>query len=430
MRLFLSLILIILVDTTIIKSQDLQTDELNFWIQTNGPVGEQIKALTINLDNDIFAGSWISSGQVFRSFDDGDTWMQVTNWTPQNQVWALIVNPAQHIFAGTNGGAGIYCSKDNGDTWQSANNGLTNNHVNDLAISINGHIFAATDYGMFRSTDTGTTWIEINNGLPASDNIVYTVNVDKYGTIFIGTFGNGIYRSTDNGDNWVQKNNGLIHYFINSITISESDIVFAGPDDGQAIFRSTNNGDTWEPFNNGLPSWNVSYVLVVNTDGTVFAGGNTCGVYRSTDDGQTWEEFNSGLTNLSVYSLAINKNNYLFAGTGGDGVFRTTKSTTSIITGSTFLPKSLILEQNYPNPFNSVTYIQYFLPRESKVSLNIYNLVGQKVKRLINEVQRPGWKSISWGGTNSYGKEVSSGFYIYKIEAEGIIKSQRMLLLK
>lgn len=430
MKWSIPIIMIILIENVLVIAHESVTGELNDWIQTNGPAGERIKALAINNDNTIFAGSWVTSGQIFRSRDNGDTWVQVTNWVPPNSVWTLIVNQTQHIFAGTNGGAGIYRSTDNGESWQPANNGLTNQSVNDLTINDNNDIFAATDHGMLRSTDNGNTWIEINNGLPVSNNIVYAVSVDKNGTVFIGTFGNGIYRSTNNGDHWEQKNNGLVHYFINSIAITEDNIIFAGPDDGQAIFRSTDNGDSWESLNNGLPGWNVSYVLIVNFGGTVFAGGNTSGVYKSVDNGQTWQEYNSGLSNLFVYSLAVNEADFLFAGTGGDGVFRTAQSTTSINPNSGFNPNNFILEQNYPNPFNSGTVIQYALPKTSKISLTIYNLTGQKVKSLLNEVQPPGWKNIRWDGTDSYGKEVSSGLYIYQIKAEGVIKSRKMLLLK
>ena len=85
------------------------------------------------------------------------------------------------------------------------------------------------------------------------------------------------------------------------------------------------------------------------------------------------------------------------------------------------------LYQNYPNPFNPSTTISYDLVKESKVELNIFNLLGQKVKTLVNEVQNTGKKSVMWNGENSSGGTVSSGIYFYNINVGDWTQIRKMI---
>jgi hypothetical protein len=91
---------------------------------------------------------------------------------------------------------------------------------------------------------------------------------------------------------------------------------------------------------------------------------------------------------------------------------------------------SFSLKQNFPNPFNSETIIEYFLPTESRVRITVYNILGQKVKTLLDRRERAGRKRVAWDGKNETGNEVSSGIYFYRIEAGEFKKTKRMLLLK
>jgi hypothetical protein len=95
-----------------------------------------------------------------------------------------------------------------------------------------------------------------------------------------------------------------------------------------------------------------------------------------------------------------------------------------------FLPVTHNLFQNYPNPFNPSTIISYSIPNVSFVSLKIYDILGREVKTLINSEQNIGIHNIQWNGDNNYGNKVSSGIYLYKIEAGDFIMTKKMLLLK
>ncbi|HEX9973476.1 MAG TPA: T9SS type A sorting domain-containing protein [bacterium] len=92
-------------------------------------------------------------------------------------------------------------------------------------------------------------------------------------------------------------------------------------------------------------------------------------------------------------------------------------------------PTSWQLGQNYPNPFNSVTLIDYAVPEASHVKLMIYNLVGQKLITLVDEIKQPGYYRASWNGFDDRKRFVGSGVYIYKIEAGKYEATKKMVLL-
>lgn len=95
-----------------------------------------------------------------------------------------------------------------------------------------------------------------------------------------------------------------------------------------------------------------------------------------------------------------------------------------------FVPLSYELRQNYPNPFNAETRISYTLKFRGMTSLMIYNLLGQQVKILVNEVQDPGGYSLSWDGTDEAGQRVPSGVYLCRLESGGFVGCKKIILLK
>ncbi len=89
------------------------------------------------------------------------------------------------------------------------------------------------------------------------------------------------------------------------------------------------------------------------------------------------------------------------------------------------LPATFGLEQNYPNPFNPTTSIRYALPEESRVIINIYDILGRKVETLIDIQQQAGYYDITWNSSDK-----TSGIYFARIEAGDFSKSIKMILLK
>ena len=93
-------------------------------------------------------------------------------------------------------------------------------------------------------------------------------------------------------------------------------------------------------------------------------------------------------------------------------------------------PQKFRLQQNYPNPFNPVTTIQYELPKATQVTLEIYNMLGQRVRTLIQAKQAQGIHRVKWDGTNDSGQAMPSGVYIYRLKSKDFTTSRRMLLVR
>ncbi len=94
------------------------------------------------------------------------------------------------------------------------------------------------------------------------------------------------------------------------------------------------------------------------------------------------------------------------------------------------IPTKFELYQNYPNPFNPSTVVEYALPEASHVKIEIFNLVGQKIKTLVDTYLDAGRYRIHWDGTDDNGIKVSSGVYIYRLVAGKNVIARKMMLLK
>jgi len=94
------------------------------------------------------------------------------------------------------------------------------------------------------------------------------------------------------------------------------------------------------------------------------------------------------------------------------------------------LPREFSLSQNYPNPFNPTTEIEYALPVDCQVKLEVYNLLGQVVRTLVDGGQTAGYKSVRWDGRDDWGREIASGVYFYRISTGGFRLVRKMVLLR
>ncbi|MBC8488756.1 MAG: T9SS type A sorting domain-containing protein [Bacteroidetes bacterium] len=129
---------------------------------------------------------------------------------------------------------------------------------------------------------------------------------------------------------------------------------------------------------------------------------------------------------------------YWFFNNGKDGYFNTWSSSSSngtfylfkrdgavYVQGNVSTPSNFILYQNYPNPFNPVTTIEFDIASNTHVDLNIYDVLGRKVKNLVNENLSPGSYKMKWNGS-----ELNSGIYFYKLKTEKYSEVRSMVLVK
>jgi hypothetical protein len=93
-------------------------------------------------------------------------------------------------------------------------------------------------------------------------------------------------------------------------------------------------------------------------------------------------------------------------------------------------PELFELYQNFPNPFNNQTVIKYHLPKETDVSLVIYNILGQRIRTLVREEKQSGWVKVIWDGKDDQGRDLGSGIYFYRLQAGESSQIKKMVLLK
>ena len=93
------------------------------------------------------------------------------------------------------------------------------------------------------------------------------------------------------------------------------------------------------------------------------------------------------------------------------------------------VPTDWNLAQNFPNPFNMTTRIEYSLPKASDVTIAIYNIRGQMVRTLMQAHQSPGRHFVGWNGCDDFGRQVGTGIYIYRLEAQGHFSDAKKLLI-
>ncbi|MBL7994242.1 choice-of-anchor B family protein [bacterium] len=127
-------------------------------------------------------------------------------------------------------------------------------------------------------------------------------------------------------------------------------------------------------------------------------------------------------------SLVLPKYNKVVANVNKLGVFKVDEDYE--MTAHNLVVKSYNLKQNYPNPFNPSTTIEYDMPEDGRLSIVVYNLLGQKVRTLYDAQRSAGRYTVIWDGRHDNGREAASGIYLYRLQTKNFIQTKRMLFIK
>jgi hypothetical protein len=203
---------------------------------------------------------------------------------------------------------------------------------------------------------------------------------------------------------------------------------------------------TWNaaPGGPGVTASAISFVdvnnYISNRDPIAYvtAGGL---IYKSDDLGFFVVDHMQGNTynHIAMATAEVGGNPWLVGYAVGDNGTLTKYTelliTTDVKQTSEVTPARFALIQNYPNPFNPSTSIAYDLASQATVTLRIYNVLGQLVRTLVNTEQDAGSYEAVWDGRNIDGQQVSSGVYLYRLEAasqsgENYVSMKKMVLMK
>jgi len=265
----------------------------------------------------------VASNRLFQSMDNGTSWVRISTvpgFVPT--VYTILVSNTGTLFCGTDGG--VSRSTDNGITWD---NSLFPVSIPTRSIgeSPNGIVYAGTEgLGFYRSFNMGTDWELAENNIANGFSTMACVGDS---TIYAGGLNSGVHKSTDQGTTWSVV--GVNDYNVTTVEVDSTGTIFAGTPAG--IYRSTDGGSTWESPSALSAKANTSSalsaptnVLSLKSEGSdLLAGTAGTGIYRSTDAGLTWQSPSASLAGMTVPSIAVREDKYVFVATG-KGVYRST----------------------------------------------------------------------------------------------------------
>ena len=302
-----------------------------------------VRSLLGTAQGSVLAGTDRES--IFRSGDKGGNWTRVAPnliddcWS----FWSMATNSSGQLFAVYSGGP--VTSSDDGNSWQPMDSvpcPVGDCYRLAVAVDSSDRIYVAGREYVARSSDNGVSW-EL---LALTGDCFGSMAISPNGTIFVGTIPQcggakrGLFRSTDDGLSF-QLVGFKDDYYIKSIAINSSAHVFVATAEG--VERSTDNGSSWDR----VRDLDGEKSIAINSEDRVFVGLLGGGVISSTDSGNTWTELNDGLTQTNVHALGFDSEGYLYAGTWGGGVWRSTETT--------FLVKTVAIDikpGTYPNTIN------------------------------------------------------------------------------
>ena len=289
------------------------------------------------------------------------------------------------------------------------------------------YYFVPDGGGFFKSSDFGSTFTQIS-AFPFSSPCDIIVMYDSSNVLYlVESNPSRVYKSTDSGVNWTltfTTSGSEIPSIANSVF--DKSVAYATAWSTSSIWKTNNYGDNWSLSGNISGSgWGSD---ICHEDPNLYYAGAYSGGGGFT--------FNSGAT----YSPSI------FIGSSGAGIIAMEKGyllaqqtsnlyklgiTYSVITSieetsfSTVIPAKFDLQQNYPNPFNPTTNIKFDIAKSGYVKLRVYNQLGKEVETLIDGVRSAGTYEVKFDAS-----KLNSGVYFYKLEADNISFTKKMLLVK
>jgi hypothetical protein len=302
--------------------------------------------------------------------------------------------------------------------------------------SICGETFAAAGDAVFRRNFGDSLWVPVYSATVEGYILTVKAHEEFPGVVLAGGSegfaGQVILKSLDFGDSWEWLSPpGMVQSL--DFSGDSAQTIFAVT--LQGLFRSLDAGLSWNPIyqNSTYPP---EHVIFNQTSSRLFVSGyfdpgsGIAPLLYSNDLGDTWQNIPATFRN-TITDLKLDVNENIYIATFDSGLYRLDPAILDIsLSDDESTIRSFDLQQNFPNPFNAGTIIRYTLKTLSSVDLDIYTLLGDKVKSYQVERQPAGEYYIHWDGRENSGRKVSSGFYFYVLKAAGQAQIRKMLLLR
>jgi PKD repeat protein len=306
----------------------------------------------------------------------------------------------------------------------------------DLDLYVTG---SGSARGLYRNeSQNGNSWIIVSLTGKISNKSAIGAKVKLKATI------NGnptwLFREVSAHNNFNGHNSLRVHFGLGNVTVVDSVLVEWPSGESSLLTNISANG--FYIIEEQIPTGYLS----ANFSADAIEGENNLKVnfkdLSITDPNQqvsSWEwDFNNDGTvdatdqnpshtysQIGTYSVSLKVSNGSTNDTKTRIDYITVNSVSSVDGFSDQVPDDFRLLQNYPNPFNPETKIVYAVPEEVKVKISVFNILGKEVALLVNEKKAPGFYELNFGG-----EKLTSGVYIYTIEAGSFISSKKMILLK
>ena len=405
------------------------------WHTQNSGVNRELTDVCFVDQNNGWISGW--TGTMLHTTNGGDTWTP-QNIPPSNAYYSVFFTDLLNGWA-TGYDGRIVNTTDGGQTWVFQTAPVSTDFYKVYFVNSNIGWIAGGDAGTFPNYIDYRAILYTSNG-GASWSAQYSqTHKSRLNSIIFVDQNNGyaagesgvIMKTTDGGSNWSEQeipsfNFGNI-FFIDNLTGWVTGL-YLGLPHRTAVFKTTNGGINWVETPFGTDESLSDIYFADNMNGWAVGGNGSGGiVYYTTDGGDNWTLQNIPSVN-SLYRLYFCDENCGWA-VGHLGTIIATDNP-NVIEPEPSSPTEFSLEQNYPNPFNPETTIRYDLAKGSEISLTIYNIAGEKVRTLVDNFQSAGSKSVVWDGRNDRGQIVSSGVYIYQLEAGEFVDIKKMIFMK
>ena len=246
-------------------------------------------------------------------------------------------------------------------------------------------------------------------------------------------------------DGMQTSNTATVEIYVKAINDPPSSLSPKSPDDKSEIVITINNlkgsraNFSWhqsiDPDNDKLEYLFNSWYEIIDQNGTMHAIQKMDTVLYQTEHSIPYQSF------LDLLDFHVSpRGNFIWNVNVTDGIDTTYSNIRyslqiegkyiSLSVQDDLIPDSYSLSQNYPNPFNPRTRIQFELPLRSKVSLSVYDILGNKVNTIINQELDPGRHVVTWHAVDRNNNKLSSGVYFYQIRAEKFFDTKKMILIK